>query len=215
VPEEATQRTRVLATREGWNLTVLDAGEFSREEYVRNPLNRCYFCKTSLYAAIRPRTAATIVSGANLDDLGEDRPGLIAAQEGGVRHPFVEAGIDKRTVRAIARLVGLGALADLPASPCLSSRVETGIAIDAAMLRSIHEAEVLARRALSPQTVRCRVRSSGVIIELDRATFEALVEPACLQLRDRVAALFPASPAVSFAPYRVGSAFLHPIKVVG
>ena len=74
VPGEATQRTRELAEREGWTLTVIDAGEFGSADYMRNPLNRCFYCKTSLYGAIRPHTAAQIVSGTNLDDLGEYRP---------------------------------------------------------------------------------------------------------------------------------------------
>jgi uncharacterized protein len=60
----------------------------------------------------------------NLDDLGEYRPGLDAAKNHGVRHPFVEAGIDKKTVRAIAGHLGLGDIADLPSAPCLSSRMK-------------------------------------------------------------------------------------------
>ena len=71
-----------------------------------------------------------IVSGANTGDLGDFRPGLAAAAEHAVRHPYVECGIDKPAVRAIAAGLGLDDLAELPAAPCLSSRVETGIAID-------------------------------------------------------------------------------------
>ena len=148
VPAPATERTRELAAREGWNLTVLDAGEFANDRYVANPVNRCFHCKTSLYDAIRPLTQGTIVAGTNLDDLGEYRPGLIAAKEHGVRHPYIEADIDKRGVRAIARHLGLGDLANLPASPCLSSRIETGIAIDPAMLGQVHESERLVDREL-------------------------------------------------------------------
>ena len=217
VPAEATQRTQQLATREGWRLTVIDAGEFADADYLRNPLNRCFYCKTSLYGAIRPHTDGQIVSGTNLDDLGEYRPGLIAAKEHGVRHPFVEAGIDKQAVRALARSLGLGALADLPASPCLSSRIETGIAIDPEVLARVHRAEQLTSAALPASTVRCRVRAKGVVIELDRTTLDAMTAETRATLNTEISALFEPvglAAGVAFEPYRIGSAFLHSIPVV-
>jgi pyridinium-3,5-biscarboxylic acid mononucleotide sulfurtransferase len=212
VPAEATERTRQLAERDGWRLTVIDAGEFGDRDYMSNPLNRCFYCKTNLYGAIRPHTTAQVVSGTNLDDLGEYRPGLIAAKELGVRHPFVEAQIDKQGVRAIARSIGLGELAELPASPCLSSRIETGIAIDPVMLECVHESERLVEQELRPKTVRCRVRAGGVVIELDEASLAALRDAHRVALTGRVQALFERRDfaySVSFERYRVGSAFLH------
>ena len=217
VPAEATGRTRRVADREGWALTVLDAGEFGSGDYMRNPLNRCFYCKTSLYGAIRPHTAAQMVSGTNLDDLGEYRPGLIAAKEHGVRHPFVEARINKQGVRAISRYLGLGDVAELPASPCLSSRIETGIAIDPVMLECVHQSERLVDRELTPNTVRCRVRARGVVIELDEASLASLAGESRAALTNRVRALFEQAGFafdVTFAPYRVGSAFLHSVKIV-
>ena len=212
VPVEATERTRQVAAREGWRLTVLDAGEFGDRDYMRNPLDRCFYCKTNLYGAIRPHTTAQVVSGTNLDDLGEYRPGLIAAKEHGVRHPFVEARIDKQGVRAIARDIGLGELAELPASPCLSSRIETGIGIDPVMLGCVHDSERLVERDLKPKTVRCRVRAGGVVIELDEACLAAVPDERRVALTQRVQALFEQrgfAYGVSFERYRVGSAFLH------
>ena len=212
VPREATERTRALAEREGWMLHVIDAGEFDNADYMRNPVNRCFFCKTSLYGSIRPHTAAQIVSGTNLDDLGEYRPGLIAAEQHGVRHPFVEAGLRKSDVRMLSRSLGLGDIAELPASPCLSSRVETGIAIDPAVLALVHGAERLATQMLQPKTVRCRVRAGGIVIELDAATLERVGADEQVALRSRVRDLFAASGhdrPVALEPYRVGSAFLH------
>jgi uncharacterized protein len=179
---------------------------------MRNPVNRCFYCKTSLYGSIRPHTVAQIVSGTNLDDLGEYRPGLLAAKEHAVRHPFVEAGLRKSDVRVLARHLGLGDVAELPASPCLSSRVETGIAIDPAILALVHTTEQLVTQAVEPKTVRCRVRAAGVVIELDAATLERLDSGGQEVLRGRVRDLFCAGGhtlAVAFEPYRVGSAFLH------
>jgi uncharacterized protein len=212
VPAEATDRTRKLADREGWTLTVLDAGEFGSSDYMNNPVDRCFYCKTSLYGAIRPHTTAQMVSGTNLDDLGEYRPGLIAAKEHGVRHPFVEARIDKQGVRRISRYLGLGDVAELPASPCLSSRIETGIAIDPVMLGCVHQSERLMDRELTPRTVRCRVRAGGVVIELDEASLASLTDEWRASLTNQLRALFERAGFafdVTFAPYRVGSAFLH------
>ena len=143
VPPEATERVRRTADAEGWQLAVLDAGEFADRDYIANPVNRCYFCKTNLYDAIARRTDRRILSGTNTDDLGEYRPGLDAAREHQVRHPYLEAGIDKAGVRALARRLGLGDLSELPASPCLSSRIETAIPIDARVLAAVHAAENL------------------------------------------------------------------------
>lgn len=211
VPHEATQRVRDMAAREGWKLTVLDAGEFDDPHYRSNPVNRCFYCKTNLYGALVPRTSAQIVAGTNLDDLGEYRPGLNAAKDHGVRHPFVEAGIDKKTVRAIARQLGLEDIAELPSAPCLSSRIETGIAIDPAMLQLVHAAERLVSSSVAPRTVRCRVRAKGVVIELDEQKLAALDGVARNAIEDDVGSLFRDGGfdySVSLAPYRTGSAFL-------
>ncbi|MEH7901436.1 adenine nucleotide alpha hydrolase [Rhizobium laguerreae] len=117
VPREATERVEMLARSEGFDLTIIDAGEFSDPHYLRNPVNRCFFCKGNLYGAIAARSSRQVLSGTNLDDLGEYRPGLEAAKNFAVRHPFVEAGIGKQGVRQLARDAGLGALSEISASP--------------------------------------------------------------------------------------------------
>lgn len=219
VPGEATERVRSEAAREGWRLRVIEAGEFADPAYRENPVNRCFFCKTNLYGAIRRVTDRQIVSGANLDDLGEYRPGLDAAREHGVRHPFVEAEFSKAMVRALARDLGLGAVAELPAAPCLSSRVETGIRIEPETLAFIHAVERLVGADLaetgsetgSRRAVRCRVRAAGIVVELDPQSLASLPEAAQADLGRRIADRAPARLAaapVSFAPYRTGSAFL-------
>jgi uncharacterized protein len=207
VPAEATARTRALAAQRGWDLAVIDAREFARPEYLANPVDRCFYCKQSLYAEIARHTDATVLSGANADDLGDYRPGLEAARAARVRHPYVEAGIDKSTIRAIAREIGLGELSELPASPCLSSRVETGIRIEAPTLRRIEAAET-AVRPFVPATaaVRCRVRAGGIVIEIEEQALEALDAGRRHAIVSRVSEAFGREPTL--APYRMGSAFL-------
>jgi len=211
VPAAATARVRARARAEGWALSVVEAGEFADPAYLANPHDRCFHCKTNLYRTIGALTARTVVSGANLDDLADYRPGLAAAARHGVRHPYVEANIDKACVRALAAGLGLDEVADLPAAPCLSSRVETGIAIDADMLRLIDAAERFVRRRVRPDTVRCRLRGSGVVIELDEPALARLEGGAAASLAEAVAAMFAragARRAVRVAPYVRGSAFV-------
>lgn len=211
VPPAATARVRERAAAEGWALDVFDAGEFADPAYRANPVNRCFFCKINLYGAIAARTDGQILSGTNLDDLGEYRPGLQAAEAHKVRHPFVEAAIGKATVRRLAALLGLGALAELPAAPCLSSRVETGLAIDPHVLAMIDRAEILLRARIRPRIVRLRVRAAGLVVELDQPALDGLEAEDKVTLGAEIALLARASgldQPVGFAPYRTGSAFV-------
>ena len=173
------------------------AGEFDDPRYRDNPVNRCYFCKTNLYDRIRTLTAGAIASGANLDDLGDYRPGLMAAAERAVVHPFIEAGMDKAAVRALARRLGLAEVAELPAQPCLSSRVETGIAIEPADLAFIDLVETrLAAQAPAGMALRCRVTQAGIAIEAgeEDADAEALADLASRFAGEQAAASSASAP---------------------
>jgi uncharacterized protein len=206
VPPAATERVRTRAAQEGWRLTVTGAGEFDDPRYRNNPVNRCYFCKTNLYDRIRGVAACTIASGANLDDLGDYRPGLLAAAERAVVHPYIESGMDKASVRALARQLGLHEVADLPAQPCLASRVETGIAIDPADLAFIDLVETrLAAEASAGMALRCRVTHAGITIEAGStaADAEALAELAGRLCHEHGRRL------VGIGPYRRGAMFVH------
>ena len=212
VPPDATARVRAYAAWQGWRLEVLDAGEMTDARYLANPVNRCYFCKTHLYETMGGWTSGTLLSGTNLDDLGDYRPGLVAAREHRVRHPYVEASIGKGGVRAIAASLGLHDLAELPAAPCLSSRVETGIPIEARLLEAIDDCEKELRALFSPRTLRCRLRRDRIEVELDARTLARLDDPARAEGVARVARRFARAGCrlpIAFAAYRRGSAFLH------
>ncbi len=211
VPPSATERIRRYAQAEGWQLELLNAGEFGDERYLHNPVNRCFFCKSNLYGTLAQATPAQLMSGTNLDDLGDWRPGLQAAEHHAVRHPFVEAGLAKSDVRALAREHGLTDLAELPSAPCLSSRVETGLWIDAETLQFVDRTEEYLRAKLAPETVRCRVRKDGIVIELDPGSLGRLDEDALDSLSLEIERQSPTGTKgrVTFSSYSRGSAFLR------
>lgn len=208
VPAAATERVKAAAKAQGWNLQIVDAGEFGDPNYRANPVNRCYFCKSNLYATVQSLAKGTILSGANKDDLSDYRPGLDAATEHRVRHPYIEAEMTKPDVRQLAADLGLGEIAELPSSPCLASRVETGIAIDAQTLRTIDKTEAWLRERYPQAIIRCRFRHTGWVIELDETTL-ATIERENLASAVRRAMPAIAASAVLIQPYRRGSAFLH------
>lgn len=210
VPRAATARVRRQAEAEGWRLDVVDAGEFNDARYRANPVDRCFFCKSSLYETLGAMSAGVVLSGANCDDLGDYRPGLKAAENNDVRHPYIEAGFSKADVRALARRLDLPELAALPASPCLSSRIETGIPIEAAALSLIERMEDWLCDAVAAATVRCRIRKDGLVIELDEAALDGLGTQARLALIAEARVKFAEldGMSVEVAAYVRGSAFV-------
>ncbi len=213
VPQAATERVKRYAAKENWDLTITDAGEFEDGRYLENPVNRCFYCKSNLYETVAGVFAGEqIVSGTNADDIEDFRPGLIAARDHGVRHPYVEANIAKSEIREIARHIGSEDLSELPASPCLSSRVETGIRIESGTLIGIDRAENHIRGRLgSNAVVRCRIRQGQVQIELDEHIHRQLTQAMSAQLSWEIRPLL-AEPhrglPVAFCTYSMGSAFV-------
>jgi pyridinium-3,5-biscarboxylic acid mononucleotide sulfurtransferase len=215
VPPAATLRVRRNAVAENIALHVFDAGEFADPRYLSNPSNRCYFCKHNLYGALsaHPDAAGVVIAtGTNVDDLSEFRPGLQAAAEAGVQHPYVAAGMTKADVRALARALALDDLAPLPAAPCLSSRIETGIAISAEELAVIDRVETYLRAALGPGDIRLRLRRDGPSLEVDSALIENLSHAQRRDILEQVESMLPESllqaGALTMKPYTRGSAFI-------
>ena len=156
---------------------LLDTHELDDAAYAANPANRCYFCKSELYARVQrvaaERGYATICDGLNADDLAEIRFGRKAADERGIRSPLADAGFTKADVRELARRLGFDVW-DKPAAACLSSRFPTGTAITPELLERVERAEgVLAEAGLAD----CRVRHHGDVarIEVPLEAFEGVV----------------------------------------
>lgn len=160
---------------------VVRHNELDVPGYAGNPMDRCYLCKGSLYDICRAeasrRGIAHVADGVNRDDLDDYRPGLRAADERGIRHPLVEAGLSKQDVRALSRELGVPTW-DKPASPCLSSRFPYGTPITLEGLRRVGLAERALHRLGFPE---CRVRFHDTVarIEVPAEQVARLVEPAC------------------------------------
>ena len=133
-----------LAAKWGMRHRVIVTDEVANPRYRANPANRCFYCKTTLYEALtrvaRAEGCRHILNGTNLDDLGDHRPGLIAARDYEVVSPLVDAGFAKADVRALAAQLGLENAAK-PQAACLSSRFPYGSHITEARLAQVEAAE--------------------------------------------------------------------------
>ena len=212
VPPMASTRLEEIAKQEGWLYEVVNTGEFDDPAYVANPYNRCFHCKKNLYGMLASRVDRVLLSGTNLDDLRDYRPGLMAADSYAVRHPYVEVGIDKSTIRVLALASGYPELSELPAAPCLSSRVETGIPIEPKTLELIDAVERHVSNQVVSDTVRCRVRREGLVVELDEPSLESMEDESRLAPAaaiERMARAVGFALPLSFSSYRRGSAFVQ------
>ncbi|MEX0893906.1 MAG: ATP-dependent sacrificial sulfur transferase LarE [Gemmatimonadota bacterium] len=160
-----------VAERFGVPQCEITTDELADPRYAANPANRCYFCKTELWARLRAvadeRGLATVVDGANADDAADYRPGARAAREHGVRSPLQEAGLTKADVRALSRARGLPTW-DQPAAPCLASRLPYGLRVTPARLAQVEAAED-ALRALGLREFRVRHHGDVARVEVAQA----------------------------------------------
>lgn len=158
-----------VATAERYGLvcSVYPFPVFDDPHFLKNPRDRCYHCRMRAAAILRKKAQewglSSIADGANLSDLSEYRPGLVAADESGIVHPFIEAGIGKDDIRRIARELGLQ-FWNKPSQPCLATRIPYGNEITTDRLQAIESAETLLVGWGFPSV---RVRSHGTIARIE------------------------------------------------
>lgn len=171
---EAGELARLIGVRH----ELLETHEMEREGYVENSPQRCYHCKTELYELLaglaRGRGIAFVVDGCNVDDLGDHRPGRVAAAEHGVRSPLIEAGLTKDEIRALSRERGLPTW-DKPAMACLSSRIPYGTAVTVEALERVGAAEAFLR-SLGLRQLRVRHHDGVARIEVEPGDMARLIE---------------------------------------
>jgi uncharacterized protein len=170
----------------GFRFETIETDEFENPEYIANPNNRCYFCKSELFgklaAMAEQKGIACVVDGTNADDIGGHRPGMLAADEKGVRSLLVEAGLTKAEIRELSHEHGLPSW-DKPASPCLSSRVAYGVPVTIERLSRIERGEAILRD-LGFREFRLREHQEIARIEIAPAEFGRILDLATI---DRIA----------------------------
>lgn len=161
--ETATRVAKEIGARH----ELIETDQLTIPAFTANDASRCFHCKTDLYQLMGKlsalRAQSVVVDGTNLDDLGDDRPGITAAREWGVRSPLVEAGLTKADIRSLARDMGLSNW-DKPAAACLSSRIPRGITITREKLSRVEQAEDV---LLAEGFRHCRVRDHGEIARIE------------------------------------------------
>jgi len=180
VPRSEIADAKDIAERIGIQHRIVATKEFANPDYLKNDGTRCYHCKSELYDQIEqllPSMGSEIIcSGANLDDRGDYRPGLIAAAEHQVRHPLQEAGFTKADVRALAQHWDLPTW-DKPASPCLSSRIAPGVEATAERTARVEAAEAYLKK-LGYREFRVRLHEGELArIEVPPGGLAKLVNP--------------------------------------
>ena len=185
--EGELDEAKQLAERIGIRHVFLSTQEFSDANYLKNPTNRCYFCKSELYSRLTELAPTlgvdVLANGANLDDCGDYRPGMQAAVEFQVRSPLVEAELTKVDVRELAKFWDLPVW-DKPATPCLSSRIAYGVEVTPDRVRRIDQAEQFLKQLLDLRELRVRCEANDLArIEIPSDSISRILSPA---LRDRV-----------------------------
>ena len=144
LPRRELAEALEVAAQFGFPVRIVQTAEFTNAEYLQNPQNRCYFCKSELFSELEPLAKAegfaVIAYGENASDIGDFRPGAKAASEFQVRAPLKEAGLTKAEIRDYSAKLGLPT-ADKPQMACLSSRIPYGEAVSQEKLRMIEAAE--------------------------------------------------------------------------
>ena len=173
---EDVDLARTIAETHHFNFREIAYNELEIKNYAANPINRCYFCKQELYRQLgeiaKKENIPFMLDGANLDDIGDYRPGRIAAKEYQVRSPLIEVQFTKQDVRDAALLYGLPNH-DKPSAPCLSSRIPYGTMIDRASISMIAQAERYIREK-GFTNIRVRHFQTTAKIEVDACAIAKL-----------------------------------------
>ena len=144
LPRRELEETKKIAKQIGAKQIIMDTEETKDENYLKNPSNRCYYCKSELYSKLKIVSEElgikNLINGTNFDDLSDYRPGLKAGDENNVISPLKDAKLTKKEVRKLAEHLRLE-IWDKPSSPCLSSRVPYGHEITLKKLSMVEEAE--------------------------------------------------------------------------
>jgi uncharacterized protein len=168
MPKSELENAQALARSLGINIQIMKYSILDNPEFIKNTPHRCYFCKKESARILKEAAAnngiSCVADGVNLSDCSDYRPGIIASNEEGIWHPFVEAGIFKEDIREMAKKMGL-AFWSKPSLACLSSRIHYSEQITRENLAMVEKAEDYLK-ALGLSQVRVRVHGKLGRIEV-------------------------------------------------
>lgn len=168
LPLTALYEAREIAREIDVSLIEIETHEIENPRYTANPLNRCYFCKSELYALLFPLAERfglrVVANGSHRDDFRDWRPGLKAAEEYGAKSPLAEAGFGKDEIRQASREIGLSSWSK-PQAACLSSRIPFGVPVSVERLKQIEAGEEILKKA-GFRTIRLRWFGESAHIEV-------------------------------------------------
>ena len=177
-PEFELEDAKRLCTMLGADLTILEADILSNSNVRSNPSDRCYYCKQVLFGHVaewaREQGIPLVLDGNNASDPPEDRPGMRAAKELGVRSPLREAGLTKTMIRKLSREAGLFTW-NKPAYACLATRVPAGSPIDAETLIKVDKSEA-ALRQMGFSDFRVRIMQNAAKLQLTENQMGTAIE---------------------------------------
>ena len=178
LPADELAEARRLAGEIGIRHLAVESRELEDPRYAANPVNRCYFCKSELFAlaarVAREQGLAVVVDGTQRDDLKDVRPGRQAARGWGVRSPLAEAGYTKEEIRQESRRLGLPTW-DKPEMACLASRLPTGTLVTVERLGRVERCEG-ALKGMGFRQLRARHCGKAVRLELEPAAIGQLAD---------------------------------------
>ncbi len=206
-PTAQWETARDIAARFDVPVIEIATRELDDSNYLANPTNRCFYCKSELWSRLVPearaRGFAVVCDGTNADDLHEHRPGRAAGLAAGIRSPLAEAGFSKTAVRQAARALGLP-IWDAPAAPCLSSRVQYGLRITQSRLQQVEEGEAYLRGLGVTGDLRVRHLGDAARIEVE-AHWIPWLEARCGEVTARLSHLGFTCVEIDPRGYRRGS----------
>jgi uncharacterized protein len=177
-PERELGEAKRIAKKIGAYIDVIETNELENEEFASNPVNRCYFCKSELFAGIQQVIDSglykNMVDGSNFDDLDDHRPGMIALREKDVRSPLQEAELTKNDIRDLSKQLGLPTW-EKDAMACLSSRFPYGEKITKEKLRKVDRAEEILLN-FGFNNIRARHQKETVKIEVNTSQISKFFE---------------------------------------
>ncbi|MGB5822771.1 MAG: ATP-dependent sacrificial sulfur transferase LarE [Proteocatella sp.] len=174
--EEA--EARKIASEIGADITVMEIDEFSNPEILKNPVDRCYICKSMLFSKLKDFAQEngyhTIIDGTNADDHKEYRPGIKALSELGIVSPLAELGITKSEIRNYAKELGI-TVHNKPSAPCMATRFPYNTQLTRGMLEKVEIAENFLK-GIGMKVCRLRIHGDMARIEVNESDFEVVIK---------------------------------------